>query len=596
MKKIRFLSGLIVLIVLLLAFSLVFADGITVTLNGKMIDFKDVKPQILQSRTMVPLRAIFEALGLEVGWDGATQTITSTTKDKVITLQVGNLTAQVNDTPVTLDMSAVIIGGRTMVPVRFIAESLGAAVGWEPKVRNVAIRYFAFEEERLKSEIGFFLEREKALLNELEAEKAKADALTVKYLQTISSLKIKYVDLNAKMTNLKAKYKPVDLSGDTYYGPVNSQGIMHGLGLYVYDNGDYFIGDILNGKYTGTGVYKWVDGDYYVGAFVNSNFHGYGLLNGNEAYYKFGLYVNDVAKGQFYYQDFTDDYVFAGFMQGSDFGNGRQIESSGAVHYNWMSTVSKKKVTYELYKDGEYLCYEQPDPTTGFGFTMESYFQDTHLLRYMNLDTEQTMGNGVSYIVGSDYVYYGEFFDRYYEMADSISYYNINGDFFDFQNKIDAIIAEVTTPQMTDLEKELALHDYLIKTSRYNPDEVTNNIYPAPQHMAYEIIFAGEGICEAYAEAMNILLNRVGIKSIILGGSVGDVGDQANWAGHAWNYVKVGNAYYHLDATWNDPTPDNPNTLVHEYFNVTDSFMARDHEWKESLDEIEAFKIANPLQ
>jgi len=592
----RHAKTLLILVILILSTTLVFADAITVTLNSKPLVFNDVNPQLIQNRTMVPLRAIFEALGLTVGWDPATQTVTGTGQNKVIKLQVGNLNASVNDQPVLLEVSAVIIDGRTMVPARFIAESVGATVGWEPKIRNVAITYYANEEEQLRSEINFFLNREKSLFAELAAERSRTDAFKNKAIVEIDALINKYASMTAKIETLKSTYKPMDIQGDTYYGPLNANRLMHGFGLYLYDNGDYYLGDIVNGKYTGTGVYEWADGSYYIGALYNNNFHGLGLVNGDETYYKYGTFKNDIASGLFYYEDFSDKYVFIGTMANSDFVLGRQIEANGAEHMTWVSPESKKKMSYELYTDKEYLFYEDPDPVLGYGFTMESYFGDTHIIRNMNIKTEQTFGNGVSYIVGSDYVYYGEFFDRFYEKANAINYYNLKGNFFEFRDKIDSIIAQVITEGMTELEKEQALHDYLVKASRYNPDEVVDNIFPAPQHMAYELLFAGEGICEAYAEAMNILLTRVGIKSVILGGSVGEVGDRANWAGHAWNYVKIGNAYYHLDATWNDPVPDNPNSAYQEYFNVTDAFLARDHEWEESMDEIEAFKLANPLQ
>lgn len=589
------LKVLLIVIILLLCTGVVFAEGITVTLNNTAITFNDVKPQLVQNRTMVPLRAIFEALGLEVGWDPTTQTVTGTKEGKKIILQVGNLKASVNDVPVALEVSAVIIGGRTMVPARFIAESVGAEVSWEPKVRNVAITYYHSEEQRLKAEINVFLNREKALFAELASEKARLDAFQIKASQGIESLLSKQKSMVARMDALKATYKPLDMSGDTYYGPMNAKNYMDGFGLYIYDNGDYYLGDIVNGKYSGTGLYQWSDDSYYIGAFANNNFHGVGLVNGDGVYYKYGTFVNDLANGAFYYQDFIEGYTFVGVMTGANFGLGRQVDQNGAEHMTWISPATRKKIAYELYPDQEFLFYEAPDPVTGFGFSLESYFGDTHMMRYLNMDTEETNGKGVSYIVGEDYVYYGEFFDRYYEMANEINYYNMTGDFYAFQNKIDSIIAEVVKEGMTDLEKEQVLHDYLVKASRYNPDEVVNNVYPAPQHMAYEIIFAGEGICEAYAEAMNILLNRVGIKSIILGGSVGEPNDQANWSGHAWNYVKIGNAYYHLDPTWNDPLPDNPNRAYQEYFNVTDAFISKTHQWKESLDEIEAFKLANPL-
>jgi len=93
---------------------------ITVLLNGQPLSF-DQPPVIVNDRTLVPLRAIFEALGMEVNWDGTTQTVTATKDGTFIILAIGSPAAVVNGYGRTLDQPPVLLGGRTMVPVRFIA-------------------------------------------------------------------------------------------------------------------------------------------------------------------------------------------------------------------------------------------------------------------------------------------------------------------------------------------------------------------------------------------------------------------------------------------------------------------------------------------
>ena len=98
------------------------------------------QPAILKNgRTLVPLRAIFEALGADVQWDGATQTVSGTKGGKRVQLQVNATQAKVNDQTVALDVPAEMINNRTMVPVRFIAESLGAYVGWDGRTSSVFV-------------------------------------------------------------------------------------------------------------------------------------------------------------------------------------------------------------------------------------------------------------------------------------------------------------------------------------------------------------------------------------------------------------------------------------------------------------------------
>ena len=114
------------------------SDNIKVLLEGKELSF-DVPPQIIEGRTLLPLRAIFEALGIEVGWDDATRIITGMTEGKEIILKIDSKNVKVNGVDKTLDVPAKAINGRTMVPVRFIAESLDMNVDWNQESKTVII-------------------------------------------------------------------------------------------------------------------------------------------------------------------------------------------------------------------------------------------------------------------------------------------------------------------------------------------------------------------------------------------------------------------------------------------------------------------------
>ena len=114
-------------------------DGIKVLLNGEAIDFADVEPQIINDRTMVPLRAIFEALGAEVAWDDASKTVTAKKGDITIKMTIGADSFTKNDEKIALDSPATIVDSRTLVPVRAIAESFGSKVGWDGESKTVTI-------------------------------------------------------------------------------------------------------------------------------------------------------------------------------------------------------------------------------------------------------------------------------------------------------------------------------------------------------------------------------------------------------------------------------------------------------------------------
>lgn len=112
---------------------------VTVFVNNLQLE-SDVDPFIENGRTLVPMRAIFEAIGAEVTWDAATETATSKKDETEVKITKNNTTAYVNGAPVTLDVPAMIKDGRFVVPVRFISESFGCEVGWNDVRKIVTIR------------------------------------------------------------------------------------------------------------------------------------------------------------------------------------------------------------------------------------------------------------------------------------------------------------------------------------------------------------------------------------------------------------------------------------------------------------------------
>ena len=119
-----------------------FAATPTVYVDGEKL-VADVEPFIEEDRTMVPMRAIFEAVGASVTWDQDTQTVISIKNDEatqnVVVLQIGNTSAFVNSESVALDVPAKVINDRTFVPLRFVMESLDANVDWNPDTFTVTV-------------------------------------------------------------------------------------------------------------------------------------------------------------------------------------------------------------------------------------------------------------------------------------------------------------------------------------------------------------------------------------------------------------------------------------------------------------------------
>lgn len=136
MKRIIKCIGIFLILSMLLAN--VNASEISLYVEDVKLELNN-KPVIFNGNTLVPVRAIFENLGATVEWNSVTKTVTGRTEDKIVILVIDEKTATVNGSSVELAVPAKIINGSTYVPVRFVAESLGAEVNWDNNLKSVLV-------------------------------------------------------------------------------------------------------------------------------------------------------------------------------------------------------------------------------------------------------------------------------------------------------------------------------------------------------------------------------------------------------------------------------------------------------------------------
>jgi N-acetylmuramoyl-L-alanine amidase len=114
------------------------APPVTIKLNGKVLN-SDVPAVIIDDRTLVPIRVITESTGADVQWDGQNQEVTINTGDKRVKLKINSSEMDINGKKVTLEVPAKLINDRTMVPVRAVTEVLGLEVGWDNSTYTVLL-------------------------------------------------------------------------------------------------------------------------------------------------------------------------------------------------------------------------------------------------------------------------------------------------------------------------------------------------------------------------------------------------------------------------------------------------------------------------
>lgn len=126
----------VMVVSLLMATTAFAAGGVNVTVNGIPVDMEGV---IVEGRTMVPVRGIFEQIGYTVDWDAETKTATLTKGSTTVEMTNGNTYFTLNDTQITPDVPQQIIDGRFMLPLRAVSEALNAQVDWDAETKTASI-------------------------------------------------------------------------------------------------------------------------------------------------------------------------------------------------------------------------------------------------------------------------------------------------------------------------------------------------------------------------------------------------------------------------------------------------------------------------
>ncbi len=115
------------------------AEEVTIEINGENMPIEDMPPIILDDRTLVPARAVFETMGAEVAWNADTKEVYVRKESDVVVLKIDNKTGMKNGVDFAMDVPAKIVNDRTMIPVRAVSEALGCVVGWDAKTRVISI-------------------------------------------------------------------------------------------------------------------------------------------------------------------------------------------------------------------------------------------------------------------------------------------------------------------------------------------------------------------------------------------------------------------------------------------------------------------------
>ncbi|WP_409302955.1 DUF5050 domain-containing protein [Peribacillus sp. SCS-155] len=128
----------------------------------------------------------------------------------------------------------------------------------------------------------------------------------------------------------------------------------------------------------------------------------------------------------------------------------------------------------------------------------------------------------------------------------------------------------------SELDRVLYIHDYIVNNTTYDYGNYLSGTIPQSSYSVYGALIGKKAVCDGYAKAAKLLLNKSGIWAVKVTG-------YANKDLHAWNQVRVDGNYYYMDITWNDPVYNDMRPILsYNYFLVPESQLSRDHAWNKS--------------
>lgn len=144
----------------------------------------------------------------------------------------------------------------------------------------------------------------------------------------------------------------------------------------------------------------------------------------------------------------------------------------------------------------------------------------------------------------------------------------------ELKTKINNIIQQHVTKDMSEFDIARVLHDYIIITTEFDSENLKNNTLPDSVYTACGVLLDRVAVCQGYAEAYKLLAEAAGLNCKIVTGMTGD-------ENHAWNIIEIDGEWYNVDVTWDDPTgvvtTTGTENLKYNYFLIPDSVMHNDH-------------------
>lgn len=271
-------------------------------------------------------------------------------------------------------------------------------------------------------------------------------------------------------------------------------------------------------------------------------------------------------------------------------------ENDLQVSANTLMSADEPEVWEEAEIDGAYQFGGAPLADGGsLGIYSESAYTDDEILDYLyqqimdrspqiNISQYQIKKGDIANVVSGVMNEHPDlyFVNRRYSTSSYSGSEYVNALIFTYSDAYDDALFQSETQKAlaaaagctSDLQKAIALHEYLTVNCEYDYENYLAEIIPDESYNAYGVFVKRIAVCQGYALAYKYLLNRLGIDCYMV------TSDAMN---HAWNLIKLDGQYYQVDVTWDDPTWDRVGRSVHTYMFCSDGVFQdtthKHHDW-----------------
>lgn len=590
--------SIILIILILTTPAIAETQGITIVLNGETMMMEE-PAVIVEGRTLVPVKFIFEPLGLDVTWHAETRTATGAKENLKIDMTIDSTQAIVNEKIVELDVAATIINDRTYVPLRFVAESTGAVVKWYGDTRTITIdgaSKMTYDEilKMIHADVydadgpnmSLIRDQYHEVYNRIIALKAEYiahdETLKGDMLLLANSCGLKLTDGMTLDQMMQEMYKYKVMQHESLKTDLMSQ-----YDVYEFDNGDQYYGEIKNSELYGLSYYNFSSGGALLGQFNNSKRNGF-LSEIHESGFEYSNFIDDKPEGlRFTYNQLEDSYTLGLVYYGPD-------KRTGIGH----------QITFDKDNNKMYDAYYKYEKNQSVGLEYVKYAEGYELFDRGDLDNDvaaQINPSGNFYIAPTDEngiadnVFTGFGYKRFSNGVEYIGQFDdwsllADGMYFAPEDTSDIstnlvdqlaieILDEIIKEGMSESEKIKVIHDYLANHIIYDPNPIGEEDYKDMSHTAYGALIDGVAVCDGYSEAFKYLLDKAAVENVLIFGEANEEGTFEGKVNHAWNLISVDGQYKHFDLTWNDD--DTNNRIMYDFYNKNNDYFDDTHQWEE---------------